>query len=406
MSEINANIVVEPITLAVTQTPITQTVTVAPIDLSIFTAAPSSNPPGGTVGQLQYNAGSNVFGGLANANVDGGTLTFSNLANLKIDGGTNAYYLQTDGAGALTWAAGGTPTGSGVPSGANTLIQLSDGSGSFASGAGFSFDNVSNVFSAPGNIDASGIFNGDGGGLSNIASANVTGLGNIATINLDGNAANYLGGTGVWGSVGGIQAQIANGTSNVRIATVDGNIDFAVAGSDVARMSTTGAPYPAFFKVEGNIVAENNILTSETLVGNGLTVTGTSSIEEAIEKVTVNAGGATGTINYDILSGAIVYYAGNATGSFVLNLRGNGSTTLNTVMAIGESMTFSFMNTNSGLVYYLTGLEIDGTARIINWIDGTAPTTGTSNAIDNYSFNVIKTASDTYTVLGAVGAYY
>ena len=54
MSEINATIVVEPITLDVTQTPITQTVTVAPIDLSVFTSAPASNPPGTPNASLQY----------------------------------------------------------------------------------------------------------------------------------------------------------------------------------------------------------------------------------------------------------------------------------------------------------------------------------------------------------------
>jgi hypothetical protein len=101
MSAITANIIVEPITLDVTQTSITQTVQVEPIDLSIFTAAPASNPPGAPNGSLQYN-NSNSFGGLANATVSGGTLTFSNLANLSIAGGSPGYQLATDGAGVLS----------------------------------------------------------------------------------------------------------------------------------------------------------------------------------------------------------------------------------------------------------------------------------------------------------------
>ena len=55
MAAINANIVVEPITLNVTDTSITQTVTVDPINLSVFTAAPSSNPPGSPNASLQFN---------------------------------------------------------------------------------------------------------------------------------------------------------------------------------------------------------------------------------------------------------------------------------------------------------------------------------------------------------------
>jgi hypothetical protein len=427
MSAINANIVVEPITLDVTQSSINQNVTLEPITLGIFSTAPVSDP-GTPDGSLQYRVDQNTFGGLANAIVSSGNLTFTNLANLKIDGGVNAYYLQTDGAGTLSWAAGGTPTGSGVPSGANTQIQLSDGSGAFDSGAGFTFDKSSNIFSTPGqaiiagNVDSTGgIFNGDGGGLSNVAAANVVGLSlseiangtsnvNIPVINSDvvvsvGGTSNvasfFTGGANVNGdlnvvsditSTAGMFTGDGGGLSNI----IGSNVSGAVSSATSATTATTAGTVTT--------AAQPNITSVGTLTS--LEVSGTTSIQEAIEKVTIDAGGATGTIDYNILDGAIVYYTGNATGNFVLNLRGNVTTTLNTVMDIGESMTFSFMNTNGGFVYYITGLQIDGTTRTIEWIDGTAPTTGSANAIDNYSFNVIKTASDTYTVLGAVGAYY
>jgi len=161
MPAINATIVVDQTNLTITPTTTNLGVTVEPINLGVFTTSPT--PVGGSIGQLQYNATGVGLGGVANTSVANGNITFTNLANLKIAGGTNAYYLQTDGGNNLTWAAGGTPTGSGVPDGANTLIQLSDGSGAFASGAGFSFDNASNIFSAPGralvagNVETSGI---------------------------------------------------------------------------------------------------------------------------------------------------------------------------------------------------------------------------------------------------------
>ena len=88
-----------------------------------------------------------------------------------------------------------------------------------------------------------GVITGDGGGLSNIASSNVVGLGNIATINLDGNVSNVLAGDGTFiaaGGGGGIQAQIANGTSNVDIATADGNVDVTVNGNTVMVTTDTG----------------------------------------------------------------------------------------------------------------------------------------------------------------------
>lgn len=356
MSEINANIVVEPIDLNVTQTSINQNVTVEPITLGLFSTAPVSNPAAPD-GALQYRANSTQFGGLANAIVSSGTLTFTNLANLSIAGGVNAYYLQTDGAGTLSWAAGGTPTGSGVPSGANTLIQLSDGSGSFDSGPGFSFDNISNVFSAPGqaiiagNVDSTtGIFNGDGGGLSNITAANISGTVPLAAI----------------------AGTIANGTSNVDIATVNGNITMGV----------------------------NNIADIVIVSDNSFQVTKTTSIQQAIEKATIVASSATGTINFNLLDQAIVYYTSNASGNFTLNIRGDASTTLNSVMAVGESMTLTFLNTNGATGYYASAIEIDGTPVTPKYSTGYTAT-GTENGIDALTLNIIKTATSTYTVLGS-----
>ena len=122
---------------------------------------------------------------------------------------------------------------------------------------------TANAFTA-----TTGVFTGDGGGLSNVSAsltgdgyqlanltgANVTGevgfsavansvayanvsgtptLGNIATINIDGDAANILYGNGVFAPAGaaGIQSQIANGTSNVDIAASNGNVDITVNGN-------------------------------------------------------------------------------------------------------------------------------------------------------------------------------
>lgn len=371
MPEINANIVVEPITLTVTDTTQSLDVTVDSTNLNIYTATGVSKPAG-NVGELQYHATGNIFGAIANSNVDAnGNLVFNNLSNLKIAGGTSAYYLQTDGTGNLTWAAGGTPTGNGVPSGANTQIQLSDGSGGFDSGAGFTFNKASNILSVPGNVVSTGIYDGDGGGLSNIAGANVTGT-------------------------------VANATN----ATIAGTATYATSAGSATTATSAGSATTA-----GTVTtaAQPNITSVGTLsslsVNGNVNITATTSIQQAKEKVTVTATSATGTIDYNILDQAILYYTSNSSNNFVLNVRGNATTTLDTVMSTGESMTFTFINTNAGLPYYLTGIEIDSFSRTINWIDGSAPTTGSPNSLDVYGFNVIKIGANSYTILGSVGAY-
>ena len=75
------------------------------------------------------------------------------VANLHVLGGTDGDYLQTDGAGNLSWAAGGG-SGNGEVGGANTQVQFND-DGNFGGQSGFTFDKTSNVLSIPGNLTLS-----------------------------------------------------------------------------------------------------------------------------------------------------------------------------------------------------------------------------------------------------------
>ena len=111
------------------------------------------------------------------------------------------------------------------------------------------------------------------------------------------------------------------------------------------------------------------------------------------------AGGA-GTINFDILSQGVLYYLSDAVANFTLNFRGNGSTTLNSLMNIGDSWSVVFINTNGTTAYYPTVFQIDGSAVTPKWVGGAAPTSGNVSSLDSYTFTIIKTASTpTYTVL-------
>jgi hypothetical protein len=121
-----------------------------------------------------------------------------------------------------------------------------------------------------------------------------------------------------------------------------------------------------------------------------------------MENATVSATAATGTVNYDLLTnGAVTYYTSNATGNWTLNLRGDGSNTLNSVMSTGKSLTIAFLVTNGGTAYYQTALTIDGVSITPKWQNGAAPSSGNTNSIDIYSITVIKTGSATYTALAS-----
>ena len=68
-------------------------------------------------------------------------------------------------------------------------------------------------------------------------------------------------------------------------------------------------------------------------------------------------------------------------------------------------MTVAFLNTNGTTPYYLSGLTIDGTSITSQWQGGTAPTAGNASSTDAYTFLILKTAANTYTVLASLAQF-
>lgn len=115
--------------------------------------------------------------------------------------------------------------------------------------------------------------------------------------------------------------------------------------------------------------------------------------------MTISATAATGTVAFDVTSQGVLYYTTNASANFTLNF-----TNVNSNLAIGDSISCVFLNTNGSTAYYPTAFQIDSSAITPKWSGGTAPAAGNASSIDSYSFVIIKTANATFTVLagGAV----
>lgn len=146
----------------------------------------------------------------------------------------------------------------------------------------------------------------------------------------------------------------------------------------------------------------NQTITNTTLTApeiNGGTADSVYLISPS-EKMTVSASAATGTVNFDVVTQAILYYTSNASANWTLNFRGDGSTTLNSIMNTGESVTASFLATQGSTAYYPSAFQVDGSSVTPKWSGGSAPTGGNSNSVDAYSFTIVKTADATFTVFG------
>ena len=150
--------------------------------------------------------------------------------------------------------------------------------------------------------------------------------------------------------------------------------------------------------------ATTDTLTNKTLTSPTInTATVSNSIVVAPEeRTTVSATAATGTINFDALTQGVLYYTTNSSANWTLNVRGNSSTTLNSILAVGDSITVVFLATNGSTAYYPTAYQIDGSSVTPKWQGGSAPSSGNASSIDAYSLTIIKTAATpTYTVFAS-----
>jgi hypothetical protein len=137
------------------------------------------------------------------------------------------------------------------------------------------------------------------------------------------------------------------------------------------------------------------------------TFAGTSSnadlkTSNMLEVATISATAATGTINYDVTTQSVLYYTTNASGNFTVNFRGSSGTSLNTVMATGESLSATFLVTNGSTAYYNSAVQVDGSSVTPKWQGGSAPTSGNASSVDSYTYVIIKTGSAAFTVLASV----
>jgi hypothetical protein len=194
------------------------------------------------------------------------------------------------------------------------------------------------------------------------------------------------------------------GTNTTQIATTAfvGAAVTAATGS-LGTMSTQNATAVA---ITGGTVNGTTVGATTAAAGTFTTLSATtafnaSGVTTLGETTTVSATVATGVINYDVKTQGVVYYTANASGNWTVNLRGDVSTTLNSLMAIGETRTVTFMVTQGSTAYYNSAVQVDGSSVTPKWQGGVAPASGTVNAVDIYTYAVVKTASATFSVFAS-----
>lgn len=229
-------------------------------------------------------------------------------------------------------------------------------------------------------------FSGSGTNLTGLNAANIstgiippTVLG-VGTPSIN----NYLRGDGTWAATAG--ADISDDTST--------NTTYYPTLSTLSSGSLTSvrvsSPKLTFNPSTG--ILYTNILNTPSLI-----------TPKIFEPITVTASAPAASTPFYVLSQTLYYYTSVATTNWALNVTGDATpTTLDNVIAVGQSLTITIMVTNGATAYLPSSFSIDSTVRTVKWQGGTAPTAGNPNSVDMWTYSIIKTAANTYTVFGSL----
>ena len=154
-----------------------------------------------------------------------------------------------------------------------------------------------------------------------------------------------------------------------------GDVTGLTAGSGIT-ITNPGGPVPTI------AVADNPTFTSPK------------------ETANITAVAATGTIDLDVLTASVNIRTVNATGDWTINVRGDVSTTLDSIMTTGEQISVVFESPIGATAYEPTAFNVDGASVTPKWLGGSAPT-GNINSTDVYVYTIRKTAAATFTVIAS-----
>ena len=153
--------------------------------------------------------------------------------------------------------------------------------------------------------------------------------------------------------------------------------------------------------VGSNTAAGARSTLSAAQSGTNTDITSLQPLAYAIETATVVGSGLSGTLTIDAITQSVLYYTGNASANWTVNIRGNSGTTLNSLLSTGQAITVAVFATISTVGYYNNVFQVDGVTVTPKW-QNNAPTVGNTSSTDAYTYTIVKTGSATYTVFASL----
>ena len=306
------------------------------------------------------------------ASFTGANIYISNIGNFHIPGGNAGEAIQTNGAGNLYWGSSGL-LANGT---SNVIIPVANGNINL-------------------NINSNPIIVVSSSGAKITGVANISGNANVGNLGTSGNisAAYFLGNgsqlTGIV-STSGTANNIANGTSNVNIPLLNGNVTIGSAGNaNVVVVTGSGANITGTANISGNANV-GNLGTNVAVVTTGnITTINSGLIQNSTSNITLSAAGNIST-----------YIGGNATAQFVVT--STGANILGTANVVGNANVG-----NLGTARVLATANVTAPQLISNVAAGTAPFVVTSTTVVPNLYVARANVGDYSTVVTQTsGIYY
>ena len=216
-------------------------------------------------------------------------------------------------------------------------------------------------------------------------------------------------------------AKIADGAvTTVKIA--DGNVttakiaDANVISSKIANGNIISSKIAdgnvltakiALANVTSEIIANANVrthdieianVTTELLQDDAVTSTKIAPIKNLQEDILITASAALANTTINVLDNSVRYFTSASSGNICINVRGNDSTTLNSMMETGNTITSALIITNGSTAYLASNTQVDNVAVVPKVQGGDAIVEGNANSTDIYTITVLKTADATFTM--------
>ena len=208
------------------------------------------------------------------------------------------------------------------------------------------------------------------GNLTGNVTGNVTGNTSGSSGSCSGNAATATVAT---------NAQGLTGSPNISVGTITASGSVSIGGTltyeDVTNIDSVG------------------IITAR----NGVDFKGVLR-----EKVKITAGKLSDNTQINLDDGMVHFFTTQETTTSTPNI--TSSVGINTIMAVGDTMTLSVITTAAAGAYS-ANWTVDHTAVTEAWNGGAAPAAGGAAGKDFYTLNVIKTGNAAFTVLGNVSNF-